>query len=78
MEGPDGIVYRDAAVPSTLVALATKARTTVQTWLDGPGESDDPFEALVAVCDYEGALADDGEDVTATAAVAGGAISAPR
>jgi hypothetical protein len=62
--GPRGMVFRDAATSSTLGELAQRARAAVKERL---GEESvgpvDAFEALLAVCDYEGALADAGDAV---------------
>ena len=58
------MVFRDATTPSTLGELACRAlsavRKTAGEAIDG---GVDAFEALLAVCDYEGALADAGDAI---------------
>src|SRR5947208_2316125 len=69
-EGPDPLVYRDAAVASTLDELAVKARALAETLLEQGGDRRDPFEAPSAVGGSGVAVAVAGELLALSAAVA--------
>jgi hypothetical protein len=66
---PTGIVYRDACVTATFLALSRRARLAAEALVRG-GDAADPFDALIAAGDYEGALADAGAEVAAREDVA--------
>ena len=55
------MVFRDVSTSSTLAALARGARGAAAALVADPRSSDARIEALLAACDYEGALADAGD-----------------